>query len=424
MSTGLLWHRTVLPNGLRMLLLPKQSANTVQLSAAVEYGSNNESEETAGSAHFLEHMLAGGSTKRIQLSRSIESYGGTVNFYTDHEYTMSTVDILPESLAKTSQVLSELLFDSSFEQEKFTSERKIILNELAEVSDDPSEKVDELLLKSLFKNHPVKRPIGGYQKTINKLTLNGLSETHQTNYQAQKTILILTGNLSDKNVETVLQNFSSKASQETLPKQIHPIEATKPRREVKKNKTGISQTYLSIGARTVSARHPDAPTLDLIGTLLGGGASSRLFIELREKRALTYDVVSTHSKGLDFGYLSVNCAVKDKNAEKTRELIFKEFSKLRNEKVLENELEKNKRMILGGALRGIDSPEECQDILAFMEIQFNNEKALVNYLEKIKVVTSENIIEAAKTYLQEDNFSAAILTPKIIIPFRIKKQKQ
>jgi zinc protease len=272
--------------------------------------------------------------------------------------------------------------------------------------------VDELLLKSLFKNHPVKRPIGGYPKTINKLTLSGLSETHQANYQAQKMILMLTGSLSDKNVEAVLQNFNSKTKQKNLPREVHPIEATKPRREVKKNKTGISQTYLSIGARTVNARHPDAPTLDLIGTLLGGGASSRLFIELREKRALTYDVVSTHSKGLDFGYLSVNCAVKDKNAAKAKELIFKELSKLRTEKALEEELEKNKRMILGGALRGIDSPEECQDILAFMEIQFNNEKALVNYLEKIKAVTPENIIEAANTYLQEDNFSAAILKPK------------
>jgi predicted Zn-dependent peptidase len=411
MNTGLLWRRVVLPNGLRVLLLPRQSANTTQLSVAVEYGSNNETEETAGSAHFLEHMLAGGSDKRIQLSRSIESLGGTVNFYTDHEYTMSLIDILPESLPKAAQALSQLLFDPTFEQEKFASERRIILNELAEVSDDPSEKIDELLLKSLFMNHPVKRPIGGYPKTITKLTLNRLSEIHQANYLPQKMILILTGKIADGDVEAVTQYFNGKAEQKGNPKKLHPLEVTKPKHEVIKRKNGISQSYLSIGAKTINTSSPDAPALDLIGMIMGSGASSRLFIELREKRALTYDVVSTHNKGLDFGYFNIECAVKEKNLAKAKELIFKEFAKLRNESVLEEELERNKRMILGGVLRGIDSLEECQDILAFMEIQFNSEKALAVYLDKIKAVSASEITRAANVYLQEDNFSTAILKP-------------
>jgi predicted Zn-dependent peptidase len=412
MSNGLVWRRNVLPNGLRVLYLSKPWANTVQLSVAVEYGSISEPEEAAGSAHFLEHMIAGGSDKRIQLSRSIESFGGALNFYTDHEYTMSMVDVLPESLPKASQVLSQLLFDSSFEQEKFVSERKIILNELAEVSDDPSEKLDELMLKSLFKNHPVRRPIGGYTKTINKLSLNQLSETHKANYLPQNMILMLIGNLKDSGVEGVLQYFKDEHAQKILPKQVHPIEVAKPAKAVMKKKSGIAQTYLSIGARTVNSHHPDVPALDLIGMIIGGGTSSRLFIELREKRALTYDVISVHSKGLDFGYFSVGCAIKNKNVNKTKELIFKEISKLRTEKVLEEELERNKKMILSGILRGIDGPEECQDILAFMEIQFNDEKALVGYLEKIKAVTTEDLLVAAGKYLQMDNFTTAIIAPK------------
>ena len=410
MNTGLLWQRTVLPNGLRVLLLPRQSANTTQLSVAVEYGSNNETEETAGSAHFIEHMLAGGSDKRIQLSRSIESLGGIVNFYTDHEYTMSLVDVLPESLPKAAQALSQLLFDGTFEQEKFSSERKIILNELAEVADDPSEKIDELLLKNLFMNHPVKRPVGGYPKTINKLTLNRLSEIHQSNYVPQNMILMLTGKIAD-DVESVTQYFNCKAERKGNLKKLHPLEVAKPKHEVVKNKNGISQSYLSIGAKTINTRSPDAPAIDLISMILGGGASSRLFIELREKRALTYDVGSTHNKGLDFGYFNIECAVKEKNLAKAKELIFTEFAKLRNESVLEEELERNKKMILGGVLRGIDSLDECQDILAFMEIQFSSEKALAEYLDKIKAVSALDITRAANVYLQEDNFSTAILKP-------------
>jgi len=412
MSNGIVWRRNILPNGLRVLYLPKPSANTAQLSIAVEYGSNSEIEAEAGSAHFLEHMLAGGSDKRIQQSRSIESYGGSLNFYTDREYTMSFVDVLPESLSQTSQVLSELLFDNAFEEEKFESERNIILNELAEVSDDPTEQIDELMLKNLFKTHPIRRPIGGYPKTINQLNLRQLEAIQKAAYEPQNMILMLMGNLSDNQIQAVLKPFEDKPKQQKITKKLHPQETAKPIREKSQKKSGIAQTYLSVGTKTVNTKNPDAPALDLMGMILGGGASSRLFIELREKRALTYDVLATHSKGLDFGYFCISCAVKNSNLEKTRTLVFKEFAKLREELVLEEELERNKKMILSGILRGIDSPDECQDILAFMEVQFNDEKALGNYLAKIKAVTTKDVLDAAQVYLQEDNFTSAILTPE------------
>jgi predicted Zn-dependent peptidase len=412
MSNGLVWRRSILPNGLRVLYLPKPSANTAQLSVAVEYGSNSEVEAEAGSAHFLEHMLAGGSDKRIQKSRSIESFGGSLNFYTDREYTMSFVDVLPESLPQTSQILSDLLFDNAFEETKFNSERKIILNELREASDDPTEQIDEILLKNLFKSHPIRRPIGGYPKTINKLTLKQLEAIHTAAYEPQNMILMLMGNLSDTQIQTVLKHFANTPKQQKITKTLHPQETQKPPREEQKKKKGIAQTYLSIGTKTVNTKNPDAPIIDLISMILGGGASSRMFIELREKRALTYDVLATHSKGLDFGYFSINCAVKNVNLNKARGLIFKEFKKLLETLVPAEELERNKKLILSGILRGIDNPDECQDILAFMEIQFNNEKSLGSYLEKIKTVTTTDIQNAAQTYLQEDNFNTAIITPK------------
>jgi predicted Zn-dependent peptidase len=412
MSNGLVWRRSILANGLRVLYLPKPSANTAQLSIAVEYGSNSEAEDEAGSAHFLEHMLAGGSDRRIQQSRSIESLGGTLNFYTDHEYTMSFVDVLPESLPQTAQVLSELLFDDCFEEKKFTSERKIILNELREVSDDPTEQLDELLLKNLFKNHPIRRPIGGYPKTIKQLNLKQLENIHTEAYEPQNMILMLMGNLSDNQIQEVLKHFSDKPKQQKHTKQLHPQETAKPTPQAQKKKNGIAQTYLSIGAKTVTTKSPDAPALDLVSMILGGGASSRLFIELREKRALTYDVVATHSKGLDFGYFSISCAVKNANLDKAKTLIFQEFTKLREQTVPEEELLRNKKLILSGILRGIDNPDECQDILAFMEIQFNQEKALQDYLEKIKNVTTKDVQAAAQVYLQEDNFTSAVITPK------------
>ena len=100
MKNSMIWQRKELPNGLRILLLPRKSSNTTQLSLAVEYGSNQDSEEQSGVAHFIEHMLAGGSTSRIELSRSVENTGGILDFFTDHEHTMSIMDVLPEQLSQ------------------------------------------------------------------------------------------------------------------------------------------------------------------------------------------------------------------------------------------------------------------------------------------------------------------------------------
>ena len=120
------------------------------------------------------------------------------------------MNVLPETLTEDSAVISKLLFDNAFEEEKLTQERKIILNELAEAADDPTEKVEELLLKNLFKNHPIRRPVGGFPKTIKRLTVDQLKNAHETNYVPQNMILILTGNFSEKSCEKVLEDFGSK----------------------------------------------------------------------------------------------------------------------------------------------------------------------------------------------------------------------
>ena len=411
MTTAMFWRRNKLPNGLTVLLFPRETANTTQLSVSVGFGSNQEPEEIAGIAHFIEHMLAGGSTKRIKLSRSIEDSGGILDFYTDHEHMMTTMDILPEKLIEASHIISKLLFNGDFKEQNFKKERKIILNELSEALDDPSERIEELLLKSLFKNHPLKRPVGGFPKTVEKLTLNQLAESHKTNYVPQNMTLILTGNFSEKTANVVLKNFENGTMKQTFLRKKFPFEMAKPELQVIEKKPGIAQTYLSIGARTVCSTHQDSPKLDLMSALLSGGTSSRLFVELREKNALTYDVCCDHNKGIDFGYFDISCAIKDKKLGKAKDLILKELSKLRTDKVSIEEVDRNKNLIMAEILRGMDNPHEISEIIAYMEMQFRSERALVDYIGKIKAVSCEDIMEAANYYLQEDSLSTVILKP-------------
>jgi predicted Zn-dependent peptidase len=125
MSANLIWQRKVLPNGLTVLLYPRQSANTAQLSVGVKFGSNQEQKHQAGIAHFLEHMLAGGSDQRIKLSRKIEDHGGILDFYTDREQVVGTMDVTPQNLSRAASILSELFFGGEFNADKLRSNVKL-----------------------------------------------------------------------------------------------------------------------------------------------------------------------------------------------------------------------------------------------------------------------------------------------------------
>jgi predicted Zn-dependent peptidase len=411
MSTNLVWKRTILPNGLIVLTYPRLSANTAQLSITVKSGSNQEPKEAAGVTHFLEHMLAGGSQKRIQLSRSIEDSGGVLDFYTDHEQVTSTLDVLPEKLPEATSVLCNLLFDACFDVEKFEVERKIILNELAEFADDPSVRVEELLLETLFKKHPVRRPVGGYPKTVKALSMEHLKDEHKNNYNPKNMVLSLAGKFSEKTLQAVLKEAGGVDCADKPENAVQKPETTKPKNRVEAKKAGITQSYLYVGARTVPSNHKDTPALDLIATMLGGGTTSRLFEQLREKHGITYDVGAAHCKGSDFGYLGINCAVVNKKIDKATKLVAEELRKLQATPVSDEELERTKQVMLGSVLRGMDNPHDTLEIINFMELQFQTQNALADYVQKIRSVTNQDILDAANRHLAEDRVCTALLFP-------------
>jgi len=385
---------------------------TAQLSVVIKYGSNDDPEERLGNAHFLEHMLVGGSQKRIKLIHEVEKLGGCSNFETTNEYTFSILDVFPGKVAEASKVLSGLLFDSVFEKDKLEVERKSILNEIADASDNPQEKIEETLIKSLFKCHPVKNPISGSNKKVKQLTLNDLEEAYNNHYNPKNMILILTGKISETDCETVRRDFQDKENSNSIFRNNKKAEESKPRKEVIVKKSGLTQAYLNFGLRTSPARDIDTPSLDLIESILGIGESSRLFVELREKRSLVYGFEARNVTGLDYGYFSISCPVGTKSLNLTQTLIRDELQKIKNIPTKQDELDKSKNLLLGEIFRAIDNPNELTHLLANDEIHFENERSLLDYANKIKSITEQDITEAANKYFEDENFSIAILTPR------------
>lgn len=412
MNGILSWERKVLPNGLTVLLYPRLSGLTAQLSVAVKYGSNDDADEKSGGAHFLEHMLVGGSQKRIKLHHEIEKLGGCSHFETSDEFTFSSMDVLSGKISEASRILSGLLFDTVFEKDKLELERKVILNEIAEDHDDPQEQNRESLIKCLFKNHPIRNPILGLKKTISQFTVDALEEAHQKFYVPQNMMLILTGNFSSKDKEAVLQDFQDRENNGSVSRRKRGLEESKPKKEVTTQKLGLTQAYISLGLRTAPTKHVDTPALDLIESLLGLGESSRLFVELREKRALTYDFDAVNVSGLDYGYFSVNCPVQTKAVSLTQKLIQDELQKIKNQPAAKSELDKTKSLLLGTIFRVMDNFHELPRLMAYEEVHLESENSVVDYINKINALTGKDLTEVANKYFQDKNVSTAILAPK------------
>ncbi|HUU86298.1 MAG TPA: pitrilysin family protein [Candidatus Glassbacteria bacterium] len=410
MINPLVIKRKTLPNGIRLVQFPRSQKMTAQLSVVIHHGSKISSEKNAGIAHYLEHMVGGGSKEHIKAMHSIEQNGGFLDLSTELEYTVGSADIFPEKLDEISELLSKLFFQYEFEEKKFDLEKKVILNEIAESFDEPWNIVDDMLRKNLYNIHPVRHPILGYPKTVSKFSFDEIIEAKKTYCTPQNTILILSGKYSDRNVESVVQNFLEIVKSKKLSKKYNYIEKEKPKKISRKTKTGISPAYLGFGYRTASGKHPDNPALELFSATMGTGESSRLFRELREKRALAYRIESSNCNGEDFGFFSIQCAVKSSKIKETTNLILKEITNLKTKKVSDEELSKVKNMVIGDFFRGIDHSLVLHLQLARLEILFADECAIPKYLEKIKSVSENDLIEVANKYLGESNSSMALLT--------------
>jgi predicted Zn-dependent peptidase len=356
-------------------------------------------------------MLVGGSQRRIKLHHEIERLGGASNFETSKECTFSMLDVFPERLPEAAKVLSGLLFDNRFEKDKLEHERKVILNEIAEASDDPWDKTAETLLKCLFRKHPAKNPIMGSKKTVRQTALRDVEEAHENYYSPRNMILILTGKYSDEAADSLLEDFQNRENSGSTSRQKRTIEVGRPKNALMR-KAGINQAYLSFGLRTPPAKDPDIPAIELINAILGIGESSRLFVELREKRPLTYDFDSVNVAGLDFGYFSIDCAVKAKSVEQTQNIIQEELQKLKNHPVPKDELAKSKNLLLSDVFRSVDYPHTLPRILTDSELYFENENVLVHYLDRIRSLSERNVTEVANKYFQESNYATVITTPK------------
>ncbi len=388
----------VLNNGLTVVF-DRMPTDSVALNLSVRVGSNNEEDGSEGISHFLEHMLFEGTKKRRStkaIANEIERLGGKLNAGTLNDHTLVYVKVPRKYFTVSLDVLSDITENSTFPEKGVRNNRKVILDEINMVNDEPLFYQWVLFYRELFKNTPVGKPLGGNAESVKKITQDALLEHYRRHYSPSNMVLGVTGGLNKEDLKQIERYFTLKRRHK-IDNAIKVPRKNKNKRVVEKR--DISQSYMILGYRTVPLLHEDSYALDVIEAVLGRGQSGWMPDEVRNKKALAYNVDVENSSNLDYGLFAVNVCTKKKNVNKVVDIITKNFRRLQNLK--KKELDEAKSHIEGNRILEWEEPLKRAESVCFYE-HAGDFKAAGEYISRIKAVTLDDVKRVAEEYLTED----------------------
>lgn len=406
------YQKTVLPNGIRVVTEEIPYVRSVSVGAWIDAGSRDEDESTNGISHFLEHMVFKG-TRRFtaqQIAQSLESVGGYLNAFTTKEQTCFYARILDANLPNAIDVISDLVQYPVFDGKEMEKEKRVILEELKNIEDDPDDLIHDYLDRSVYQRHPLGFPIIGTAKNISGFTKSDLLLYARTHYHPQRMVISAAGNFKHHDLVRLVEKYFRSADRET----VHRKRKTGPRSMRSKREVferPITQAHICLGTIGYGVKSAQRYPLFVLNSLLGEGMSSRLFQNIREKYGFAYSVYSFANFMSDTGNFGAYIGTDDKNIDNSIELIHKEFEKLRVKNVSSTEIKRAKAQLKGSMMLSLESMSNRMMRLGSGEIFFGEYILLDTILKGIDAVQSDDVMELASTLLAPDNFSTVIFKP-------------
>ncbi len=389
------------------LIIDDKKSDTVAIEIDFKVGSNYENDNNRGISHFIEHMMFTGTKKRnaLQIASAIEKYGGEFNAATDNERTFYYV-ILPKKYVNVGiEILADMIKNTQFYNEELEKERKVLLNEISMLNDNPRFYQWILFQKNLFEKHPTKYPLYGSRETVGKIKREDLLDYFSKHYSTEDMIVSIVGDV--KNIKNRIEKaFSFK--RESKYKKIKVIEPKQLKIKEVSEKREIEHSYIVLGYKTVNRTHKDSYALDLLKIILGGGMSSRLFNEIRLKKGLAYSVAAQNESNLDFGYFAVYLSTDKKNKETVKNIILREFKKLNN--INNKELNDAKNCIEGSYIIQNENNQSRANLLGYWEM-IKDAGLAKDYIKNIKKVRLNDVKKVAKKYFN-DYYTMAVVEQK------------
>jgi len=412
---------TTLKNGVRVISEEMPHVRSVSLGVWIKTGSRRETSEENGISHFIEHMLFKGTKNRSaeEIARSVDSIGGGLDAFTAKEMVSYNTKVLDEHLPLAFDVLADMVRNPLFREEDIEKEKGVILEELKMEVDNPEYLLHDIFSSNFFKDHPLGKPIIGTKDTVRSFDRRMIHDYYRRYYSPSNILITAAGNLNhERLVDLARQHFEDLPMNGTLAPDVAPVPHA---RLVFRNKTSLEQTHLYMGVPAYPFSHELRFACYALNTLLGGGMSSRLFQNIREKQGLAYAVYSELAMYHDTGCMAIYAGTAVETAGQVIQSIVKELREIKENLVPAEELRRTKDNLKGSFMLGLESTSSRMTNLARQELHFHRFFSLDEMIEKIEAVTAEEIREIAREFFQPKNITLAVLGN--LGDFRIKREE-
>ncbi len=389
---------------------------SVSITMYVGVGSRAETRANAGTSHFIEHMLFKGTAKRpsaAEISYAVEGLGGAVNASTDREVTVFTSRVPARHYLVALDVIADMIRAPLLREADVASERNVVIEEIRMYRDQPQDRVHTLVDELLYPGHPLGWEIAGREAVIRSLTADDLRRFMDTGYVPGRIVIAIAGRLdAAEALRAVEEHFGALAPRPGLPLPRAPRPA-KARTKVLVRRG--EQVHICIGWRATAQGHPDKWTFDMLNAVLGEGMSSRLFLELREKRALAYDVHSYEATYADVGHLVVYAGVAPNRTKEAVSAALTEVARLRDEPIGASELARVRDLVKGRIDLRLEGTGGVASWLAGQEMFYDRIRSVDEISAIIDAVSPADIQRIAQQYLRPELAYLAAIGPRIAV---------
>jgi len=400
---------TTLANGVRVITEAMPHVRSVSVGIWIGSGSRREIGEQNGLSHFIEHMLFKGTTRRSaeDIARSVDSIGGNLDAFTAKELVCFNTKVLDQHLSLAFDVIADLVLHPLFRDEDIEKEKGVILEEIKMEADSPDYLVHEIFTSNFWKDHPLGKPILGTRETVKRFDRAMLNSFYSAVYAPANVLVTAAGNLThERMVNLVREHFESLPPGEPLPPDQAP---TTHARIALRNKKALEQVHLCLGVPSYPLPHEERFACYVLNTLLGGGMSSRLFQNIRERQGLAYAVFSELNPYRDTGCLSIYAGTSIESARKVVESILGEFRQLKAQAVNDEELRRAKDHLKGSLMLSLESTSSRMSNLARQEMYFAKFFTLDELVESIEAVTAADVQRIAQTFFDPKQIALTVL---------------
>jgi predicted Zn-dependent peptidase len=400
--------KSVLSNGVRVITEAMPQVLSATIGIWVENGSRYETGAENGVSHFIEHLLFKGTDSRTaaEIAEQMDAVGGVLNAFTGKEYTCYYAKVLGDDLAMAADLLADLFLRSVFATDEIDRERQVVLQEISQAEDTPDDFIHELFNMNYWSGHPLAMPITGTADTVGAIDRNLLTTFMADRYRAERVFIAAAGMVDHDRLVTQCESlFGAIVGNGMKEKTAPPID----RSILIGQQKDLEQAHLCIGGPGIGRTDKLRSAAYILNTALGGGMSSRLFQEVREKRGRVYTIYSFMSSFLDCGYFGIYAGTSPQWVDEVIEVTLGELKKVVRDGLTPGELARAKSQIKGNMVLGLESTDSRMQRLATNEIYFRRDIPVGEVVAGIEAVANDQIIELAARCFKRDGMGLVLL---------------